>query len=88
MEVRTVSPTSSFLRSTCSSACPPAPAPVTCPRAPGQPAVLDNHPAQECPGGRGTQGTVSSLHPSLHVWARCPNEEATTSARVIPDDNQ
>ena len=38
--VRTVSPTSSFLRSTCSASCTP-PTPVTCPRALGRPVVLD-----------------------------------------------
>ena len=87
--VRTVSPMSSFLRSTCSSACPPPLQPQSRALRP-----LDGQRCWtiiqllECPGGRGTQGTVSSLRPSLHVWAWCPNEAATTSARVIPDDNQ
>lgn len=46
--VRTVSPTSSFLRSTCSASRPPQ-TPVTCPRALGQPAVLDEYPVLRVP---------------------------------------
>ena len=36
----------------------------------------------------GTQGTMSPLRPSLHVWAQCPNEEVMTSACIIPSDNR
>lgn len=67
----------------------PAPAPSHMPSGPWTASGAGPTPSSRSALERaGTQGTVSPLHPSLHVWARCPNEEATTSAHVIPDNNQ